>query len=78
MALSILKKPLRVFYQYDILRNELPSKALYSWSPSEIDRLSSQYGDRDWIRNVYFRFHPYAIAEMLVFIFALIALFLYR
>ncbi len=66
------------FYQYDITKNHLPQKMIYAWSPAEVDRLSDQYGDEFWVKNIYLKFHPYAIAELLVFILALIVLCFYH
>ncbi len=66
------------FYHYDTSRNGLPQKAVYSWSPEEVRSLSRQYGDKDWIRNIYLRCHPYAIVELLVFLAAVCALFFAR
>ncbi|MGC9599479.1 MAG: metal-dependent hydrolase [Minisyncoccia bacterium] len=65
------------FYQYDISRNKLPAKTLYVWSGEDVRRLSVHYGDKDWIKNIYLRFHPYAIAEFLVFLFSLVILYEY-
>jgi LexA-binding, inner membrane-associated putative hydrolase len=66
------------FYQYDIARNTLPQKKFYAWSETEVNRLASQYGDKHWIKNIYLKFHPYAVIEALIFILALFVLFFYR
>jgi membrane-bound metal-dependent hydrolase YbcI (DUF457 family) len=56
-------------YQYDS-----PQKLVYVWTPEEVKKLSDEYGDPDWVKNIYFKFHPYAIVELLVFILAIIVL----
>ena len=58
------------FYHYDIYRHDLPKKWIYRWSPEEVPVVADQYGDKDWIRNIYFKWHPYAIVEFLVFVLA--------
>lgn len=63
-------------YHYDVYRNKLPKKIVYSWSHFEAGELSDMYGDRNWIKNIYLKWHPYAIVELLVFILA-IALLVY-
>ncbi len=68
------RKHYAFFYHYDTWRNGLPKKLFYAWSPEDVDRLSSQYGDKEWIKNIYLKFHPYAIVELLVFLFALVIL----
>lgn len=62
-------------YHYDVFRNKLPKSWIYSWSHQEVDELSEKYGDRDWVRNIYLRWHPYGIVEMLVFIVSVIMLY---
>jgi hypothetical protein len=58
-------------YHYDVNRNNLPKKLIYNWRHDEVDKLSDQYGDRDWVKNVYLSWHPYAIIEFLVFVIAI-------
>jgi hypothetical protein len=54
----------------------LSRKLLYRFPHSEIDELDVEHGDPDWIHNIYVRMHPYSIFELMVFIIALIVLFL--
>lgn len=65
------------FYHYDVYRNKLPKHLIYSWGHKEVDELSEKYGDKNWIRNIYLRWHPYAIVEFLVFVASLVCLFWY-
>ena len=55
----------------------LPRRWLYIWKHDEIDALDARYGDPDWIRNIYFRGHPYAVTEFAVFL-AAVLLFFFR
>ncbi len=48
-----------------------------SWNPEELAEVAANYGDPDWIRNFYLRFHPVAIAEFSFFIISLIIFYLY-
>ena len=56
----------------------LPRKWLYVWPHQNIEALSARYGDPDWIKNIYFRPHPYALVEYLSLAVALAALILWR
>lgn len=53
----------------------LPNKCFYIWKHDEIDAIDARYGDPDWIRNIYFKWHPYAVIELLIFLVAIVALF---
>ncbi|MBI2010741.1 MAG: metal-dependent hydrolase [Candidatus Colwellbacteria bacterium] len=56
-------------------KERLPWQIIYIWRHDDIDALARKYGDEDWIRNIYWRWHPYAIIEFLTFIIALIVLY---
>ena len=70
------RKHYSFFYHYDIFRNNLPKHLIYSWTNKEVEELSEKYGDKDWLKNIYLKWHPYAIIELLVFIVSLIFLYL--
>jgi hypothetical protein len=36
-----------------------------------------EHGDKDWVKNIYYKWHPYAQVEFAVFIISLLALVLY-
>ena len=68
------------FYRYQPRHKErLPRQfaLVLIWKHEEIDMLADKYGDENWIRNIYLRWHPYAIAELLFFLVALAALYLF-
>jgi hypothetical protein len=59
-------------YRYQPKHKEIfPKKLIYIHKPHEISELSKKYGDENWIKNIYFKFHPYSLIEWLVFIFAI-------
>lgn len=66
-------KSFAFFYHYESARNNFPRKLVYSWTPKEVRELS-RFGDKNWIKNIYFSFHPYSLAEH--FITAVIIIFL--
>ncbi len=49
-------------------------RLLVAWTPSEQAEVERQAGDPSWLRNIYLRFHPIAIIELLFFIGALAVL----
>lgn len=48
-----------------------PKKLLYVWPNRDIDKLNQRYGDEDWFKNTYLRWHPFAIFELVIFVIAL-------
>lgn len=62
------------FYRYSPPGKKFPQRLIHRWERSELDRLIDEYGDPDWLRNIYFRLHPFFVVELLFFLIALIAL----
>lgn len=56
---------------------EIPKQLVYAWTPEQVDEYAEVYHDEDWIRNIYFKWHPYAIAEAAVFVVAILYLINY-
>ena len=56
---------------------KLPRQAFFVWPNEEIDELSKNFGDPDWFKNTYLKWHPFAIFELAVFVLALVVLYLY-
>ena len=52
------------------------SNLMVSWRPQELKETIVQYGDDHWFKNYYLKPHPIAVFEFMVFIVALIVLFL--
>ncbi len=64
-------------YQYDVFKHKFePKKLVYSWTPQEVQKLSDEFGDPKWIKTIYFKLHPYALAEIIFFLAALLILYL--
>lgn len=60
------------FYAYQPpSRPPLPFQWVYIWKHDEIDKIEEKLGDHDWIKNIYLKWHPYAIVEFVVFLIAL-------
>jgi hypothetical protein len=55
-------------------KEQIPKAFLHIWKDEEMDMIVDKYGDENWIKNIYFHFHPYAIFEFLVFIIAVVFL----
>ncbi|MDD4989036.1 MAG: metal-dependent hydrolase [Candidatus Pacebacteria bacterium] len=67
-----------LFYRYTSpIKEKLPRQFLYIWKHEDIDALAKRYGDEHWIRNMYFKLHPYALVEYAVFIVSLVVLYFY-
>lgn len=58
-------------------KERVPRKLIYVWKNEEIDTLDERYGDTDWLQNIYYKFHPFALVEYGVFIGAVLLLFWY-
>ncbi len=53
------------------------SRLIISWGPEELIKVVADYGDPNWIRNIYLRFHPVAVIEFSFFVISLIILYFY-
>ena len=72
------KKHYGFIYRYQAPgREKVKQRILHVWPHEEIDLLVEKHGDPDWIKNIYLRFHPYAIFELIIFLISLIALYRY-
>jgi hypothetical protein len=59
-------------------RNEMSWRVLIHWTPEELPVAVRTYGKPDWIKRYYFQLHPIVIVEIIVFVLALVALYLGR
>ena len=64
------------FYVYSPNEMKLPWKLMYIWPHKQIGKMMEEYGDKKWIQNIYFKFHPYALFEYGSFVLALFIFFL--
>jgi len=55
---------------------KLPRRLIYVWRRNQISNMAHTYGDENWIRSIYFKLHPYALIELLVFAIGLTAVVL--
>jgi len=62
------------FYHYEPSDKKLPRKNLYLWRHDEIETLSKEHGDEHWVRNTYFKLHPYGLIEYAVFVISVVLL----
>jgi membrane-bound metal-dependent hydrolase YbcI (DUF457 family) len=56
---------------------KLPYKFLYIWTPEEVEKNAAQYGDPDWIRNIFFRINSLLIIEIIGLVVALALFVIY-
>lgn len=50
---------------------------IYILSQEKLPGIAQKYGDPNWVENIYYKWHPYAIVEMAIFVISLIILFFY-
>ncbi len=69
----------RNYYQFLYTANKnLDWSLVYKYKPEELDGMVEKYGDKDWFRKIYLKFHPYSLFELFIFIISIIILFLYK
>lgn len=49
---------------------------LVSWQPRELKETITRYGDDHWFKNYYLKPHPIAIFEFIIFILAILVLYI--
>ena len=54
----------------------LSMRAAATWTEEELEKVAEEKGNEQWIRDIYFRWHPIGIIENLVFIGSLVALWM--
>lgn len=66
-------------YHIHLPANEdMPRKKLYTWNDTERRETMRKYRDPQWIRHVYFQFHPYGIMEYSVLLAGIAVAILFR
>jgi membrane-bound metal-dependent hydrolase YbcI (DUF457 family) len=56
---------------------KIPYKFLYVWTPAEVEKIAEQYGDRDWIKNIFFKPSIILFTEIAGLIIALMIFIFY-
>lgn len=70
------KKSYMFLYRAGLPTNkEMPKKLLYSWTDKERDKAMHTYGDKNWIKHIYYNFHIFGIIEYAVLILGVAAAF---
>ena len=62
------------FYRYTPVAKPLPKQMLYRWEHERLDEVTDEYWDPQFFKNVYGKLHPLFLAEIAVFVVALLAL----
>lgn len=52
-------------------------KPIFIFREKELPGIVQKYGDSNWVKNIYFKWHPIAIVEFAVFIISIIVLYFY-
>ncbi|RJQ37158.1 metal-dependent hydrolase [Candidatus Parcubacteria bacterium] len=55
------------FWRYVTPGKELPRQLVYCWERARIDDLIEEYRDPQWLKNIYFRPHPFFATEIIGF-----------
>jgi hypothetical protein len=56
---------------------DMPKQLVYKWDDMQVKDYAEKYHDYDWFRNIYLKWHPFAIVEFAVFIVSLVTLYFY-
>lgn len=62
------------FYLFSRVNKRGLWKAIFVFDEKAIEKFDIEHGDEDWIKNIFYKLHPIAIIEFLVFFIALILL----
>ena len=65
------------FYLYSRKERRGLRKLMFSFNKEKLAHYVAEHGDDDWIKNIYYNWHPIAIVEFLIFILSLVVIFLY-
>ncbi len=66
----------RIYKLFSTREGDLSMGAAATWTEEELEKVAEEKGNEHWIRDIYFRWHPIGIVEDLVFIVALVALWM--
>lgn len=67
------------YYQFFYTVNKNADRSIiYKYKPEELDSLAGEYGDKEWFKNVYLKFHLYSFVELLIFIISITLLLIIK
>jgi hypothetical protein len=64
------------FYLYSCKIKTGLRKLVFSFDENTLKQYVNEHGDKDWITNIYYKWHPIAIIEFSVFLLSLLVLLL--
>lgn len=73
-AWPLVNKNYSFLYRYSAPGKQLPKQLVYCWKRDQLDELIRDYGDKNWLENIYLGFHPFFVTEIVVFLVALFVL----
>jgi len=50
---------------------------IFIFNKESIVKFDEEHGDENWIENIFYKFHPIAVVELVVFVISLIVLMVY-
>lgn len=65
------------FYLFSDRRKKGLRRLLFSFNQKDLDEYIREHGDKDWVKNIYFKWHPIAIVEFAFFAASLLVLIIY-
>lgn len=71
------RKNIAFFYLYSSKLRRGLRKTIFVFDKKKLPVIVAEHGDKDWIKNIYFKWHPIAIVEFMVFVISLIVLYVY-
>ncbi len=70
-------KNIAFFYLYSKKIKKGLRKIFLVFDEKKLPAIVAEHGDANWVRNIYYEWHPIAVVEFLVFLVSLLVLFLY-
>lgn len=52
-------------------------KLIFSFNKDNLPKYVDEHGDKDWVKNIYYNWHPIAIIEFIFFLISLTILYFY-
>lgn len=65
------------FYLFSGRRKKGLRRLLFSFNQEDLGRYIQEHGDKDWVKNIYFKWHPIAIVEFVSFVISVIVMIIY-